>query len=362
MLDIFTYPSTVDVGGETYPEFNYIRKVYVNEVNNVVDYYRNKPYAVKNNHLLAVLLNNCTIPLEYPPDQFVSVATVRAPAIAKHLGLTSGSSKGKVHDGVFYGEGCAEVIFSTEEFFSPDSAAADWRNITAVEVIDHPRSDLGMTLPNGKKTGTETGTAVIAINIPLLMLQYRCFALHQQDKFKELGTSLGVSHFIHMYVLPNMVPRQTELAFVNRCINYLNGAPMGVSLVRHSFVLLDNSHSVDKLIKKFTNISQNKKEKYSTVVKNMPSILYESIENAMLLPDIPVMRQSNWVRLFSRLKYISYLIKLGGNKDVVNNLSELNALRREIKYFQTDRMYQTILPADIMYDIDSELDSILKLM
>lgn len=141
--------------------------------------------------------------------------------------MTSDINYGQVFKGVFYGPSCDELILYDEEYFNPFYAEKEWMRINAVKVLLHPKSDLALLLPNGRDSSTGGGLAVISVNVPLLAIQYRGFLKSQMLKIKaEDDAKLGIQHFIHMFVLPNMLYNQIDITIMNRLMNLFYNAPM----------------------------------------------------------------------------------------------------------------------------------------
>ena len=211
------------------------------DVNHVIDYYRNGSYYVKTDHLLARLINAMHVPLTYEIDQYYEVASARALHAANAVQLTTSIAQGKWFEGIFY-YGCKELIIGYCGQDDPVELTKDWRNLEPVRVLEHPVSNMSYLLPDGRQNNSETGLAVIGINLPELMVMYRGFALEQRIKMLEGRSSQGVPQFIARFILPNMLKSQTDLAIVNRLVNYANGRPMGEALKKLPFHISDYTH------------------------------------------------------------------------------------------------------------------------
>lgn len=340
------------------PEFEYVKRTYQLEVANVVDYYHSRVFAVKSNHLLCRILTILDIPFQYSSERYVEVARARAPYVANGLKLTSELSPGQIFEGVFYGPGCKEIILSEDEYFSPFEVERDWKNVSPVRVITHPKSDLGLLLPNGRPTSTDTGLAVISVNLPLLAMQFRCFLKEQMSKM-DTTSMLGPAHFVHMYVLPNMLYSHLDYVVVNRIMKLYYGAPMGVAKMKHPFPVKDYSGRMDRVLSTVIDISGNKKMKYEWVLKAIPSIVSTDTQEALLLPDITPTRQVNWATMLSRLEVTQFLIDMGGETDMALCRTELNSLGRYLKRIERENVLGTILSGDMLYDTQQCIKDIL---
>lgn len=360
MFQLFTKSFESQNGVIKPPEFDYIKRTYEQQLRTITDYYKNRVYAVRNQHLLSRLLTIGEIPASYDLYRFLEAVYTRAPFIAKHFQLTSEINYGHVKPSVFYGEENQEILLYNEDEFDVSEAIQHWQDIQAVKVIEHPFSDMGLLLPTGIKHSTDTGLVVISINIPLLLLQYRQFVLQQYVKtLNESESLLGVTHFVHMYVLPNMLYSHLELCLVNRCMNLYYGAPMGDQLKRHPFHVIDYKDKIDKSLMGIVKRLKKTRLLYFSVLKNIPSIYYEDSQASLQMPDLAHTRQVWWALLLSRLRIIQFLIDIGGESGLRMNGSLINRLHIDLKRLQDENIFRSILPNELYEDIMDRINAII---
>lgn len=359
MFDLFVHPSHQQYGKITYAEFDYLRVAYLRELGNIENYYHNRVYAVKSNHFLANLLTHLNVPMQYETEQYVNVATTRAPYLANAMRMTSVLDSGQLFDGVFYGPGCAELLLVDDSYFNPFYAELNWERICAVKVLLHPKSDLALLLPNGKVSGTEKGLAVLSINIPLLALQYRCFVQRQAKHVEgEIG-QLGLSHFIHMFVLPNILYSHIDIAIQNRLMNITYQAPMGEAILKHPFPVYDYRHRIDRVLTKVNNELINRDYYFEEILRFVPSISSDSMQQALMMPDVAPTRQIQWAMLLSRLPIMAWMVEVVGGSGLGRNRSQFNALQKTLKRIQRENIYQQVLPEDLAYDTELTIERLL---
>lgn len=359
MFELFESKDPYSSGVVTYSEFDYLKVTYSRELLNIEDYYHNRVYAVRSNHLLCRLLLTMDVPLAYSPESYVTTASARAPYVAKALGLTSELGEGRIFDGVFYGKGCPEVILSTAKYFNPN-AIEDWRKIRAVNVLTHPRSDLGLLLPNGKTSGSETGLAVIDVDLPLLMYQYRCFVKDQVARAAEKHGYLGVSHFIHIYVLPNMMQSHMDFLVLNRAMNLYYDRPMGVATMRHAFDVLDYGARVDKVLAGYMADMENSRLRLTMMLKNMPSLISQDAESALILPEIPPNKQVFWTKILSRMAYVKFFLDLGRNHVKATSMQEINNLKLTLRRVKNQGILEMVLPPELLTKSQAMIQELLE--
>ncbi len=361
MYEIFNENIVLKQGIDHWPEFDLIRRTYIRELYKLQDYYHNRVYAVKSNHLLAYILSDLNVPMEYSDDRYVEACRVRADIISRATSLTSPTHYGKLHDGCFYGPGSKEIIYSVDEYFDTKVVVDNWKDIVAVRPLLHPRSDLRLMLPNGKKSGNETGLSVISVNIPMLALQYKYFSMDQYKHQSETGSMLGVTHFIHMYVLPNMMGFHLDIVIYNRLMNLYYGKPMGASYFKHAFNIIDYSNKIDRVLDKVLVRLQEDPLLDTSMINETPSIYSRSMLNALQMPDFAPTKQIWWSLLLSRLSIMKFITDVGNPKSNRVNTSDINQLQISLKRLLRENLLQAIIPADMYYDIADIIDSLLKL-
>lgn len=357
MLDLFLSTASTQVTTQSDPAFHYLRAAYRREVADVVSYYHQRVYAVKNNHFLARLLNTLAVPMEYEIAQYARVAETRGTYVANSFRMTSELTAGTVFDGHFYGPGGSEIILHRDCYFDPVKADLHWPHIAAVHVHRHPQSHLGFLLPNGRETCSETGVSVVSVNVGLLAVQYRGFILQQYRK--TAGVSLlGLNHFIHMYVLPNMLYRHADYVLMNRLMNLYYGAPLGQAYRTHPFLLYDYHQKLDQSLGFYLKRLQKKSLDFSSVLKSLPALYTENQEEALQLPDYAPTRQVEWALLVARLPTIQFLIDLMGSNAKARNQMHLNTLDRLITRLLRDQSIQQALSPDLAMETTLQLEGL----
>ncbi len=362
MYKLFTEVYEGDPALMHFPAFDYLRRTYQKEVDKVIDYFQTRVYAVKSNHILCRILTSTSLPMMYEIDRFIEVVYARSPYVAKHFNFTSDIQYGQLHQGLFYGEGNYEIILSHEEYFNPYDALADWKNIQAVKVLSHNVSNINLTLPNGEKNDSGEGIVSIAINLPLLFIQFKGF-INQQSLRLQNGNNghLGVTHFVNMYVLPGMLKSHVENIVLNRLMNLFYGAPMSEPLKKLPFPIIDYHDKLDNILQSVIKHLRNNQMWYVKSLMNIPSVFNENMQASVQMPDISQTRQAWWALFLSRWKLVNFLIDIGGNKGVHNNGVSIHQLKIDIKEMGRTKILKSYVPQDILYDVGEQMDRVLTL-
>jgi len=361
MYQLFEQLSTNNNGVIRPPGLELVKRTYQASIDNIINYYQTRTFFTSSNHLLVRLLDVAGVPHDYSLDRFVEASFARSPYIAKYFNFTSEINYGKHFDGVFYGEGSTEFILYVEDYFDPYKAIENWKQIRAVNVLSHSISDTNFILPNGRKNSTDVGMATLAINIPLLLLQYRCFIREQILKIETDEGHLDSRHFLMRYVLPNMLYSHVDQVIVNRAINLYYGAPMGAGLSKYPFPIIDYTDKLDRNLKDIIKRVSKRRIFYTTMLKVIPSIFSEDSQYSLLMPNIAKTRQVWWCLLLTRLRIIKFLIHCGGKEAITSNRSYINKLQIHLKRLLDDNVIQTMLNEDMYYDTISTINELLDL-
>jgi len=359
MQSFFNTRSVVSYGILRYAKWNYVRAGLLRNLETTKNYYYSRIFSVKSNHFLSRLINTINVSHNHELDRYYDIVDAKANVIAAAMRMTSSLQRGSMFNGVFYGPGCPEIIMTDLDSFNPFEIYKNWKTVSAVKVVMHSRSDLNLLLPNGKQTGYETGLAVITVNIPMLAVQYRAFAADQMYMDKTDGTGLQtVSHFIHRFVLPNMLPSHLDYCIFNRLSNLVNGAPMGEASQKHPFALVDYSSLCNDVQLEIVSDMKDKEREYKSILTTIPAITKQSMTDVLELPANAPTRQITWAQVLSRINALQVMIKLGGAGSVGRNMAILNEFGREFKQYQQDRSIEGFIPRDLYYDTFSEMKAI----
>lgn len=328
--------------------FYTVQKKIAEDVNTAVLYYRGRNFAVRTEHLLCNLIRTMNVPLAYEIDRYYDAAVARAPFIANQFQLTSSLSPGKWFKNQFY-HGCEEVLLSYHEEGTPRKLLEGWEELDSVRPLTTPVSNLSYMLPTGTEHNSETGLAVVGINLPWLMVQYYGFNQLQRRRWVEGQSTLGVEHFVAKYVIPNMLYRQTDLAIEKRLINIFNGAPMGKSSKKHPFYISDYADKLDRGLEELLERFKTLKMDYRTLLAQIPSVFNTSVYK---MPDMAETRQVWWALFLARFELTQFLWEVGGAELRHINQRHLNELIIDLRRFgrenvlknrATEALYQDIM-------------------
>lgn len=324
----------------------------------IIDYYRSRNYYVPVDHFLVRLINSVSVPLSYPLDQYYDVCQARALYVANAFKLTTSINYGAWHRGIFY-KNCPEIILGYVGEEIPGELAKGWRDIAAVKVLEHPITNLGMLLPDGRIEIAERGLAVIAIDIPALMVQYRMFMELQYSNFKEKQTPIETTQqFVAKFVLPNMLKSQTDIALINRIAALYYGEPLSPKLANHPFSISDYSAVFDNVAKQIIKRFDRSKFPFEAYVNQFPAIFSDY---ALGMPDIATTRQAWWALFLTRKKVMELMIDLGGKEGKAANGRDISQLIVDVRRFRSSGEFNQPMPDAIDIEMQAFFRKVMAL-
>lgn len=360
MYQIFDFDLTASPGKVYAANWTYLRAGLQKNLESVMRYYRRSPMAVPSDHFIIRLLQSSTVGKNMPIERYYdNVDGLFSLNLAMALKMTSSISAGHFFSGTFYGPGCDEVLIAHTADFDIYEAEKHWENLRPVRVLRHPRSDLELLLPDGTKTGVEEGIAVIAINVPMLLVQYRCFWLREQylaDMYDESPRS--VNEFVHMYVLPNMLPSHLDYVLFNRINNLAKGAPMGAPRKKHPFYVTDYSQKLNATQAMLLDNLAKVTKSFGETLFNIPAVDQDTMQGVMSVPQMAPTRQVIWALGLARFPAIDFLTRTGLDAGHAKNGQEINRLRQTIRMYESSALLHNQLPTSVKDEVGLEIQSI----
>lgn len=340
------------------PELSYIERVLSRELARAKEYYSTRIFRVKSNHLLARIINTISSSYEYDYGLFFDITQERASALSRHFELTSPVSTGKIHNGVFFGEGNSELLLSISEDVDIEKAVKNWRDITAVKVIDSGTTAINMVPPDGIRSSSGEGFYVVSIDMALLSLQYRAFQEHNMAL--EIDARIGLGHFIHRYVLTNMLESLVNTTLCTRVWAKLTDVPYNTSVRDMPTPVADISRNLDKALDVLIDRLSKSKMHYQTILSHLPAIGSDNAYHALQLPDIVPTRQVWWALLLSRLRIVDMLTLINTEMNTRYNKGYIEEMYIDYKRLSNDKAMKSALPTNMLEDVNFKINRILE--
>lgn len=357
MINLFSDGVPSNTGLITVPNWRVTRDTCVWNLEKIFTSYRQFNVRVISNHLLVRLLHSLNVPLNLDDNSYYDNVCDITYHLGGILGMTTEVSRGKTFDGVFYKEGCSEIIIGHKDKFDLENANINWDTLEPVKVIRHPFSDLSLNLPDGHYSGTEKGISVITVNIPMLAVMCRKFIQLEDIILEGGGIPKGVSHFINMHVLPNMMASHFDQVIMNRISNMAEGIDNGKFTKRHPFILTPVEHRLNlSLWSLFYDLSKVDK-KASNMLLCIPAISETNMYDVMQLPRILENTNNAWALALSRTRVLKTLSSINGGLMKMDGTT-VNEMRRYFKWIDSANVYTSILSYGECLSFEKEMASI----
>ena len=147
-----------------------------------------------------------------------------------------------------------------------------------------------------------------------------------------------------------MMASHLDVSLLNRAVNMVSGAPMGVSTVKHRFPLIDYTKRVDDIYIEISNFIQKNDRDFYTILQSFPAVGSANFLEVNRLPDQAPTRQVAWAEILTRLKTLNWLTSISPNAGTRFNRSELNYFVREFVRHVNDNTFGHMLKADTYMD------------
>lgn len=350
MYNLFNTPVTQKGGGLALPAFRRVRDGLLLSIQTIQTYQRNNPRTLPASHFLIKVLNGLNISMALEPQIYSDKVSDWALNQSMILKMTSSIFRGRLFEpGVFFGPQVSEILIAHTDAYDVEDAVANWHDLQPIRVISHPFCDLDLRLSLGKAQYHGSGFAVIAINIPMLALQYKMW--RQWERIVNDDSPQTVMQFLQAFPIPNMLISQVDVALLNRMINMYFEGQMPKPTNPYPFYLIDWTREVDEVLKDYLQKIDGRQYTFNLILDLLPTVNPAGILATLQLPEESYTYQMQWAVVISRLVVILFLVQYNARQDNQNNRLALNLLKRYFKMVEVNRGLQQALPADKYQDV-----------
>lgn len=327
----------------TYPKYEQALKGLRLNLSRVVEYNRQYPRATNSNHFLVKLLTSLNVPLTMDVNIYRDRVTEAAEGLGMALNLTSSLSRGRVFSpGVFYGKGSYEIIVAHAEEWDLSKVEEEWEDYRPVTFLTHPKSDLGIDLPEGHQNSAETGLTVMLVNVPMLAVQYRMWRIREWSRNNEAQRTK--MQFVASYPLTNSLYSQLDLAILNRFQRIYRGEPIGRSLLSRPFALTDWYHQVDFALDQMAVDFRKRKMSMDQALMWIKGVSNWTMRDAVRIPPMVPTRQVTWALGMARASLTKFLLDWTVDTGNDRNKQYANIIQLETSRLLNDSSLRSVLP------------------
>ena len=315
---------------DKFPQWAYLDKALDKAVKEVQDYYHRQVRTVKAEHVLVRLLMSLGVPFKLPNQVYFDRVTDIAYRNAASMHIPTPISRGVIFSkNTFYGEDTFDVLaVVNEDHDDMEKLYANWKWLEAVKLYRHPLIDLSLSIPDGRQPARVMGNCCVAvIDLPLLALQYKAW---MEDNLRTRPDNpLTIEHFIAMFVIPNMLPRQTNLAIANRIFAaYQLGGVLPAAERINPLSIPRYEHQLDTIVSEYiTRMKANQVETFDQILAAIPQVGDGDYRQLISPPDGPLTEPIGWVWLLAQLPMLEFLVKVNSESGNQRNQSYLRDIR-----------------------------------
>tara|TARA_B100000929_G_scaffold283907_1_gene265510 strand:- start:268 stop:1284 length:1017 start_codon:yes stop_codon:yes gene_type:complete len=307
----------------------------------VKNHYRRANHATKSDHLLVRILQ--TLPSGKDMDllSYRDMIEDYQNELIRHFDLSSPVNVGKsFYPGVFMGEDSEEILVAVNRPFSIGEISTNWQNVSPVQFLRHPKTNLNLELPIGQPTPGETGPSVILIDIPLLACQYRLWRQRELRINPEYPKT--PMQFVINFPLTNSLDSLIDVAYFNQLRALFFGEPLEDVRVLHPFYLNNYFEKTKDGNIELIHSYLDRRMSFGEMLESIDAIGKPNLRKVIEIPSMAFTRQVKWALTVARLPLISMLVLWEERAGGSFNRKELNRVKRSLRQLRSDRALDSL--------------------
>lgn len=288
------------------------------------------------NHLLMRILASLTTPFKGDLFTYIDAVEQDCERICSGQGITTSYSRGRLHnEGHFY-NGCQEIITCVRsERWNWMDLWNNWRAVSAIEVLEHPVTDLTLFEPavmNEAKLSTP-GLAVVNIDIPLMACQWRMWRAANPFDSNEL--------FITQVLLPGMLKSHLDLVIYNKVLQAFGLREACTVNTNFLFSQTPTNTHADDLVKEIYAKITSKRLSANQILTSIPCLYSPNALVAGAFPSTPPTHQILWAIITQKESRASLVLAQGALMGYDRLLQDLVRIRRTAIQVREDQVLST---------------------
>lgn len=332
MISIFSKYNPIQSANVEDAKLRYVRDRFKSELENIREYYRYREGKVKNSNMLSRLITSSAP--NYNKDIFDYLRIIDSTAIynSKAFDIVSDINKGSILESIIFGYNSYELFIYEESDIDILSIEDNWADLIPIKAIRYNGTDINLTMPSNSINFDMPTLSVFKIDVRLLLMQYRLWALERVSK----DFSTDPASFIYSIVFPNMIASILDLSIINRFNKIYNNLPITLAEHQHPFNILDLTKNVDSIIKNTIKYINSGEKDYTAMLRNIHLIDNENAYDIMFEPELGN-RQSRWAYFLSKVPCLLMLLNMTDKNNAKKNKDTLNELKIYLKLLERER-------------------------
>jgi hypothetical protein len=330
-------------------------------LNKVITYRRQLPRKIMSQHLLMKLLDSLAVDLRSGDQTYVWGVEDVALKVANSLRMTSLYGHGLVFSpGAFYGPQAKEIVITTIDAFNIKEARTNWKDLMPIRVITHGIGDFTLPYLDGSGEGiANPGWVVIAINVPMLAFQHKCWWEEFAESYPD--SPLGLNVFLSQYPLANLLRSHLDITLLNRTMSMDFEANIPPQKDPNPFYLnFQQAGQVDRTILYALTFMSRSNLSFDDWLDCIPQVSAENVHDWLVLPDLMFTTQVEWAFFVARLPVMTWLLAHNASVGSSFNTAYVVAIRHWVQRMSNGRFYHQGLRGSFLEDILKQVNE--KLM
>lgn len=361
MFDIFDQTPNGSVVVNIPAQWEYVKRHAAANVKTYVDYYQSSSVYSPSQNILVDILYGLGVSLSLPVEEYAQLVKAKALTLTAGLGMVNAMARGRPTKPFFYGrrfDDCDEIVVATDSSFDVKDAYENWRSVQAVTVLSHGITSLELPAPFEAPIAADHSIVVIAVNVPMLAVQYKAFRDSQSG---DADTS-GIQSFLARFVGPNMIYSHLEQCWINRVLaKARNMSVRDKQYVRPPFTLMNVSSHFDSVLgQTVDNLKRLGRPSLSNFYRNVPALFANNALSALQLPSVVPTYNVDWVLSCSRVKHVVAPLILLGDAASKASSDDLMQIVRSIRINQVLSYALSGLSRDGYLGLTSQVDRIMQ--
>lgn len=319
---------------------DYIRSRFDESIIRLSYYFRKSVFAVDNDNILVQLIRHLAVNADCSDDKYYRLVESNLRTATSALGInTATNKKGARAKNSFFDSDITEFVVERNLGFPVGINAADyWQSFSPVTYQYHPYNDLSMNVRNKYQTDGIGGYAIVYIDIPLLILQYKHFRLAARD----FDVQPTIMQFVFQYPLVNALRSDIDVSYFNRYVAINTGVPATPQRKHYGVALTDVQNYVDDQQTTVINLLTNKPTSLIEVAKSLPLIETGMVFDKVRVPKFPITAQNLPFVLLGVLPYIAFAASISYQSGSSDNGVWKNEIARSLTRYKNMGLFRGI--------------------
>lgn len=361
MFDIFDEAPSGSAVASIPAQWEYVRRHVAANVKTYVDYYQSSSVYSPSQNILVDIIYGLGVNTALPVEEYALLVKSKALTLTAGLGMVNAIARGRPTKPFFYGrrfDDCDEIVIATDNWFDVRRAYENWKDVQAVTVVAHGVTSLELPAPFEAPTSADHSLVVIAVNVPMLAVQYKAF----RDSQQGMEDTAGIQSFLARFVGPNMIYSHLEQCWINRVLAKARRMEIrDKQYARPPFTLMNIASYFDSALNQTVdNLRRLGKPSLSNFYRNVPSLFQDNALVALRVPDVVPTYNIDWVLSCSRIKHVMAPLVLLRDEAARASSDELVQIVRSLRINQVLQYAMTGLSRDGYLTVTTQVDRIMQ--